>query len=490
MPALTRLTRSEDSLPPLLTLSAAFLLGVLWAGVPAEARLAGAPLIAALLWLVGRDWLALLLALAFAGGLARAITVPAPGLEPASVLATTRPIELRGVIADYPDPTSTGDRYVVDLRSANESPAQGRVQIQTAVPEIRRYGDLISFQANLRPVEDVEPAGWRDYLLRQGIAATAFVGGTRREVAGQGDWYRQGLANARDRLGAVIDRSLPSPERELARGLTLGDRGLFAPQLEAALRRSGLSHLVVVSGFNMVLVVGAVWAVAGALLGYRPAFWLTLPIAAAYAILTGLEPPVVRAGFIAALAGLGWWLGRPIHLPTLLAFTAALLALHDPRILGDLSFLLSFAATGALLFVLAGASRDSYRDRTWLVQLATNLRQAVLATLVASLATAPILLSAFGTVSVVAPVSNALVAPIVPGATLGSTILAVAGWVNSDLGRLMGVPATLILRWIVVVAEWTGNLPGATLTLPGWRPEWTWPFYGGLALLAWHRGRW
>ena len=119
MPALTRLTRSEDSLPPLLTLSAAFLLGVLWAGVPAEARLAGAPLVAALLWLVGRDWLALLLALAFAGGLARAVTVPAPGIEPASLLAATRPIELRGVIADYPDPTSTGDRYVVDLRSAN-----------------------------------------------------------------------------------------------------------------------------------------------------------------------------------------------------------------------------------------------------------------------------------------------------------------------------------------------------------------------------------
>ena len=489
MPALTRLTHSRDPLPPLLALSAAFLIGVLWSGVPDVARLAGAPLIVALLWLIGRDWLTLLLALAFTGGLLRGIGGEPSRIEPESVLRATRPIELRGVVSDYPDPTSTGDRYVVDLRSAGQAPARGRIQIQTAQPELLRYGDLISFQARPRPTQEIEPAGWRDYLIRQGIAATAFVGGTRREAAGQGDWYRQGLANARDRLGTVIDRALPSPERELARGLTLGDRGTFAADLSADLRRSGLSHLVVVSGFNMILVVGAVWVVVGALAGRRPAFWLTIPVAAGYAILTGLEPPIVRAGLIAALAGLGWWLGRPVHLPTLLAGSAALLALHDPRILGDLSFLLSFAATGALLLFLAGRSSEADSDGRWPVRLATNLREVVLATLVASLATAPILLSAFGMASLVAPISNALVAPIVPVATLSSVAVAAAGWLNADLGRLVAVPTALILKWIVVVAEWTAQLPGATVTVPAWRPEWAWPVYGGLALLVWHRGR-
>lgn len=472
-------------MPPLLLLSAACLLGLFWAGVPEAIRWLGAIPIALLCLAAGRGPLALLLALAFVAGLLRGATLPPPILQPAG--AATAAHDFTGVVDDYPEPRGAGERLAVQLASMDGAPAGGRVLVQTARPEGRRYGDRVSFEATLRPLAEVEPAGWRDYLMRQGFAATAFAGATRRLANAQGNPLVQGIATVRDRLGASLDRYFPDPENALARGLMLGDRGTYSPELTEALRRSGLSHVIAVSGYNVVLVAGSAWAVAGAIFGRRPALWLAVPAIAAYAVLTGWEPPVIRAALMTSLAGLGWWLGRPVHLPTLLLFGAVVLGLHNPRILGDLSFLLSFAATAGLVWLFGNTPDEAEFDAGWAGRLARAIRDVVLATVVASLATAPLILGSFGTLSLVAPISNLLVAPLIPAATFGSIAVAVAGLVGDLPAVLLAIPVAGVLQAILGVAEIAGTSPGATIEWPGWRPEWAWPVYGAMALFVWWR---
>lgn len=477
-------------MPPLLALCGAFLIGILWAEVPAPWLYAGIAPAALLCLLVGSTRLAPWLALAFVAGLIRAVTVPLPAIDPPALLTSPGLIEYRGVVAAYPDPTSNGERFAVDLRSAGGSPARGRVMVQTARPDLIRYGDLIAFRARLEPVGQAEPAGWRDFLLRRGVAATTFAGTVRRVAGDQGPRPWQALAAFRDDLGRAIDRSLPAPERDLARGLTLGDRGIYAPELTAALRRSGLGHIVAVSGFNVVVVAGSIWAIAGAVWGRRPAFWIGLPFVGAYAVLTGFEPPVVRAALMTALAGFGWWLGRPVTVAVLLALSATILVIAEPRMLGDVSFLLSFAATGGLVYVLARPVDDRSYEAAWPIRLADGIRGAVLTTAVATLATLPITLSSFGTVSLVAPISNVLAEQLIAPATIATGALALAGWALpwQFVADLLALPVLGLLRTIIVIAQVTGNLAGATISLPEWQPFWAWPIYGLLAIVMWLRG--
>ncbi|HEX2171399.1 MAG TPA: ComEC/Rec2 family competence protein [Dehalococcoidia bacterium] len=399
-------------------------------------------------------------------------------------------VDYRGVVVEYPDATASGERYIVELRSADGVEASGRVIVQTARPDPIRYGDLIAFRSRLEPIDALDNAGWREYLARRHIAATTFAGSVRRIASDQGPPPRQALTALRDQLGAAVDRALAAPERDLARGLTLGDQGVFAPALTDALRRSGLSHLVAVSGFNVTIVAGTVWAIAGALWGRRAAYWLGLPVIGAYAVLTGLEPPVVRAAWLAALAGLGWWLGRPVTVTLLLALTAAGLTALDPLVLHDVSFLLSFAATGALVYVLGRPVDEKAYEAGWLFRLARGLGDAVLTSAVASLATLPIALSTFGSVSLVAPISNLLAAPLGVLAAVSTAALALAGWalpwpVATDR---LAIPVLGLVRAIVLIAQVTSGLPGSTASLPEWQPAWAWLLYGAFVLIAWSKG--
>lgn len=317
-------------------------------------------------------------------------------------------------------------------------------------------GAIAEVSGTFLPLGD-HPADGR--LQRQGVcgrllAATITWDGARRS----------GAAGAIDRFATRAERSyaatLGSRRGSLVAGMALGaDDGIAEPEAEA-LRTSGLWHLVAASGGNIALVVALVMALgwaAGA--GDRTRLALAAVAVVLYVPLAGAGPSIQRAGVMGLAALLALALRREHRSATALAFAAAMTLAVDPRAWLDVGWQLSFAAAAGLIAGAAPVSR-----RLAAVGLPRWLAVGVACTVVATLATAPIMLAVFGELSLIGLITNALVLPLVGVVVWSGTLAAVLatlapGAVGAGL-QPAGVAAGLTLD----IAEWGSSRAHATLT--------------------------
>ncbi len=253
----------------------------------------------------------------------------------------------------------------------------------------------------------------------------------------------------------IFAQSLPEPAASTLAGMVLGIDRIPADFVEV-LRRSGLLHLVVVSGQNITLLAGFVLLLAG-FIKRQFALVVSLLTIAVYTILAGAEPPVVRASLMAAFSYFGQFLGRQTTGLLFLVWSAVIMILLKPQMIFNLSFLLSFAATLGIL-VIAPLIKT-------LVKLPNFLGESVAVSLAAWLMTAPILLSAFGQLSVVAILANLLVSfTVLPLMVLGFVILAV-GWLWPILAKVIALIAFPLIDYLILIATAFARLPFAQISL-------------------------
>ncbi|MDO9354574.1 MAG: ComEC/Rec2 family competence protein, partial [Solirubrobacteraceae bacterium] len=247
---------------------------------------------------------------------------------------------------------------------------------------------------------------------------------------------RGGPAGAIDRFGeaarGTLDGAVGQRRGALLSGMALGiDEGIGEADQEA-LRTAGLTHLIAASGGNIALVVALVMAT-GWLAGVpdRGRLLLSAVAICAYVPLAGSGPSIQRAGVMGLAGLLALALGRERRGADALALAAVATLVLDPRATLDVGWQLSFAAAAALIGFAPPVSRR-IRDLGVPRWLAVGLA----CTVVATVATAPVMLLVFGQLSLIGLVANALVLPLVGVAVWSGSLAAVftpiapvvAGW--------------------------------------------------------------
>jgi competence protein ComEC len=290
------------------------------------------------------------------------------------------------------DPSAERDRWsaVMDVRSVTWDGGAAAVRETVWLsgrdrPPAAVRGDIVRVSGSLRPVED---GGFAEFLLRRGISADLEVDEVRR--LGPAPFAPVRWAQAfRALAGRSIESSFPPREAGLLMGLALGDDSRLDPVLERDFRATGLSHLLVVSGENVAMVLAPMVALGAALRWSRwPRFALGLGTVAFFVVLTGAEPSVMRAGVMAGLALIGVLLGRPRSTGSILAGAVVVLLVIDPALVWSVGFQLSVAATAGMV---ALATPISQRLRF----LPGSLALATGATLAAQVGVTPLLLYYF-----------------------------------------------------------------------------------------------
>lgn len=274
------------------------------------------------------------------------------------------------------------------------------------------------------------------------------------ERAGRLDRARR---NIRAYISDTAQEHAPGSPGALVLGLLIGDDSRLTATEREDLRRSGLSHITAVSGWNVTVVVTSIGALflAMALRGWP---WITLQLAGltSYVWIVGIEPPVLRAALMGATALVALQLGRPAHMLTLLSLAAATMVLISPATIGSLSFQLSVLS---MLGLLAAARLDS--------ALATPLRALVVpvaASGAAGLATAPLLALRFGAVSLATIPANVVVSPLIPAATWSGIVLVLVGWLPW-VGALVGTLTWALCSLVLWMSAFFANLPSAYVQL-------------------------
>lgn len=206
----------------------------------------------------------------------------------------------------------------------------------------------------------------------------------------------------------VIDRLWPLEEgNALLAGFLIGDTSGIDPADVDAMRKSGLSHFVAVSGSNVALWLGLVALAAGPLaLGARRRAVVGLVALPIYAAATRFEPSVMRASVMAGLALGGRLVGVVLEAWQLLSAAVIILLVLDPSLTSSVGFQLSVAAT---VGVLIGARWPTSSGR---------VGRAIAITVGAQALVAPLLLVHFGSVPVLSPLINLVVAPLVATSTV------------------------------------------------------------------------
>ena len=374
----------------------------------------------------------------------------------------------------------------------------------TSLPGRAAVGDELSLTGHLRqPATDPDASfDFAAHLRRRGIAGELLVERVRLTGARRGG-ITGALDALRRRAEQAVVAGLPDADAALALGMVLGEDEKIDSATRDDWRDAGLSHLLAVSGQNVMLLMAlALPLLVAAGLGPRARGLALLCLVALYVPLAGAGPSLQRAGVMGAAGIAAMTLSRPSsRWYALLLAAAATLALN-PRACGEPGWQLSFVAVAGIL--LAGRPLAA-RLRRFAEELAPPRRGArqgalpralrdgfcdgVAITVAATIATAPLVAYHFGSVPLAGLAANVLALPAVaPAMWLGmvKAALGVPGPLlpgSERLAELLGLPTHVAIAYLDGLAERCATLPGGGLGLPLYSPVSVVAAYGAMTAL-------
>ena len=264
-------------------------------------------------------------------------------------------------------------------------------------------------------------------------------------------------AEIRERAAAGLGRGMPAREAELARGFVLGQDDRIDPQTVEDFRRAGLSHLLAVSGENVLLLALLAMPVLGALgIPLRERLVWVLALIAIYVPLTGAGPSIQRAGAMGAAGVLATLAGRRASRLYALVLALIVTLAIDPRVAADVGWQLSFAAVAGI-FVLAAPLRAAIAARIGSRGWRHALAEGAAVTIAATLATAPLIAFHFEAVSTTTLFANLLALPAVAPAMWLGMLAAAAAQVPGFPVEVFNALDAPLLAYIAQVAAWCGR---------------------------------
>lgn len=388
-------------------------------------------------------------------------------------------VDLSGVIVREPEERPSSTHLYVETDNG--------LVLVTALPgQDWRYGDRVVASGQLKKPEPFETDlgrtfNYRGYLLTRGVSYMMSGASVEKVAEGEASSLIRHIFTAKQAFMTKIETLIPEPQAGLAEGLLLGVKRALGEELESTFRRTGIIHIVVLSGYNVMLVVCFILFVFRNLLGNKVSVWLGLGAICLFAIMVGLSATVVRASLMAALLLIVGMTGRIYLVLRGLVLAGVLMLLWNPySLVYDVGFQLSFLATLGLILV-----SPHLEKRLQVVPSTLHIREFLIATLATQIFVLPILLYQMGEFSLIAVVVNVLVLPAVPLAMLLTFLTGLVAFLSSTLATLLAFLTYIPLWYIIAMAEWFGALPFASFTVPAF-PFWLVTLsYVVIALVLW-----
>ncbi len=398
------------------------------------------------------------------------------------LIALQEEVEIAGEVAREPEWVRDDLNVVLDL---NQVVLEGApvavcgavlIRFRGISPGID-YGDSMQLRVRLRRPEPSRNPGtfdYRSYLARMGIYGTAKVRRAEQIVhirSGKGSrFWKQVILPIRKSVRRSVERNLSGAPAGLLKGLLLGEKRSVPEEVRETFTRSGVNHVLAVSGLHVGLVAASFFFGLRCLgLGRRGTGVMTVIGIVMYALVTGLRPSVLRASIMGSLVLLGSLSDRDGDGDGLNAVGVAGLGLlaFRPRALFDVGFQLSFSATVSILALYPPI-------RTWLPAGKQVWQKWVFVPVAVSLAaqagTAPFVATYFGQLSPVSLVGNLVIVPLV-GAAVSLGLLSAMLSVFFEQGALLLNGAIwAVLKGVIACAGLLGTPSWALLEVP--KPSW------------------
>src|SRR3989344_1575820 len=316
-----------------------------------------------------------------------------------------------------------------------------------------QYGDFLEINGALKTPQNFDDFDYVNYLKKESVATTMSFPKIKTDGAVE--------------LG--LSRSLAEPNASFVNGILLGSRQEIPEKLKEAFNKTGTSHILAVSGYNITIIAEAVlWALVW-FFRRRKAFWLSAGLIILFSIMTGASASVARAAIMGLLLLFASGYGRLSDAKNSIVLAGAAMVFLNPMILiFDVSFQLSFMAVLGLAFVyplLNYKTEKISKIAGQIGEFVKSLKEIILMTLSAQFFVFPLLVYYFKNLSLVSVVANVLVLPFVPAAMLLGFLFGLAGIIFVPLGRIVGFAAWAITAYQIKVIEFFASLPFASVAV-------------------------
>lgn len=428
-----------------------------------------------------------------AGAWRYSITVPQFGPSDLATYNDRGQATVRGLVEAEPDRRDTYVNLRLSVESLSfpdgtEREVHGLALVNVPLYPEYRYGDRLQVTGKLETPPVFETFSYRDYLARRGVYT--LVRWPRRVemlAHGEGDRFWAALYSFREQAQEVIARLVPEPQAALLTGILLGVETGIPRDLYEQFNATGTSHIIVISGSNIALVVSLLMALGRRVVGRRWAALLSVVGVILYTLLVGADASVVRAAIMGSLAALSLYLGRQTTALNSLMVSAIALTAFNPAALWDLGFQLSFAASFGLVLLVPLLSKvgllNYRRGDGWAQAAWDSIGEVLLITVAVQIAVAPIQVVNFGRLSLVSLLANLLIVPVQPLVMFGGAIATAVGLIPflTPLAQVLFWIPWLALAYTTSVVQLAARFPFATVEV-GRFPVWAAALYYGAAL--------
>lgn len=421
-------------------------------------------------------------------------------------------LALSGYISEDPRTTPLSQRLKVKVGAAEgkELAVPFFVLVTTRRYPRYRIGDEVELLGTLQKPENYNEFDYVSYLAREDIYATLHFPDIEKIGEWKGNRIKIILSRIKHAFEENLERVLPEPHGAFLKGLMLGERESIPPELAESFNRTGVTHIIALSGYNITLVSNFfIGTLLFFTIPFRVAFWIALLGVLFFVILTGASPSVVRAGVMGVLVLLAQKEGRMYRIMNALVFAGALMIFHNPKILRfDAAFQLSFLATLGLIFLsppvdeklkrawhglrrflgLAEGSHIFEKDYSARFTL-FSFRRVLAETLAAQLMVLPLIIYLFGRASLVSPLANLLVILAVPPSMAVGFFTGAIGFVWEPLAKISAIFNWVLLEYKIRVIEFLARVPWASVELGRWFALLLAAFYAILFTKLWLRSR-
>lgn len=380
------------------------------------------------------------------------------------------PVVLLGVVASHPRASASSQGFIF---KTNEG---ARLSIVVSPFQKLSYGDSLTLSGSVEPLSSTT-----QYLKKDRVAGTLAFPSVEKRVSAR--WSVRGaLYKISDAFAGVYARIFPPDEAALAAGIVLGQQSAsFPASFKDAMRSSGTTHIVALSGYNIMIVIGAVSFLLSFLFKRRGRFWGSCAIVAAFVLMTGAESSVVRAALMGVLVLTAQYASRLYdfwHSAAAVAFV--MVAINPFTLIFDVGFVLSFLSLFGIvvvaprIFALVSISKERH-------PIAHEAWNTLAQTVGAQAAVLPVLLIAFEGFSWVSVAANIPVLLVMPLAMALVFAVGCVGLVWFSAASVLAIVPHVVLWFQTHLIVFFGSLPFVQVCFPWYAVV---VYYGILLLVA------
>ncbi|KKW15190.1 MAG: ComEC/Rec2-related protein [Parcubacteria group bacterium GW2011_GWC2_49_9] len=365
-------------------------------------------------------------------------------------------VQFVGVVYEEPDVRQDHMKLTIVSREVEGKKVQGKVLVKSPQYPAYAYGDILRIECELQAPEPIEDFAYDAYLARYDIYSICYRPRIEKEASGEGNPVLSVVYRLKQKFVSRINQVVPEPEASFLGGLILGAKHSIPAWLLEAFQKTGTTHIIALSGFNISIIAVFIQNFCKALwIPRNKAFWISLSAVGLFILMTGGQASIVRAGIMGALVLVARRLGRLSRITNALVFAAFVMVVITPKVLVfDAGFQLSFLATIGLVYL------SPYLEKVFKpLPDVFEIRSSMVATLSAIILTTPLILTTFGRFSLIAPLVNVLILPLIPVAMAVGFITGVTAVAWIPLGTVCAWGAWAVLRGILFIVETVAALP-------------------------------